>query len=177
MLPAYRRGDVLLIDNRFSDLNIGDIVVYNIPGRDIPIVHRIHVINNPYLLSVRIIYRGSEEESTYLTKGDNNHIHDQQLYEKGWIRRINLISRSVLPSPWLHLRKKPCLCSLFWNVYHLDIGLPLSPLYPFGCDGFVHSYGKGVECVLYCWLNRLFPFVCISKHSNIKQWNLFPARV
>ena len=85
MLPAYRRGDVLLIDNRFSELNIGDIVVYNIPGRDIPIVHRIHVINNPYYLFVMITYRGSEEESTYLTKGDNNRIHDQQLYEKGWM--------------------------------------------------------------------------------------------
>ena len=39
MLPAYRRGDVLLIDNRFGSLKIGDTVVYNIPGRDIPIVH------------------------------------------------------------------------------------------------------------------------------------------
>ena len=48
MLPAYRRGDVLLIDNRFSELKIGDIVIYNVPGRDIPIVHRLHVINNPY---------------------------------------------------------------------------------------------------------------------------------
>lgn len=47
MLPAYRRGDVLLIDNRFSEMKIGDIVIYNIPGRDIPIVHRLHVINNP----------------------------------------------------------------------------------------------------------------------------------
>ena len=49
MLPAYRRGDELLIDNRFGSLKIGDTVVYNIPGRDIPIVHRLHVINNPYL--------------------------------------------------------------------------------------------------------------------------------
>ena len=47
MLPEYRRGDVLLIDNRFHSLQIADIVVYRIPGRDIPIVHRIHVIHNP----------------------------------------------------------------------------------------------------------------------------------
>ena len=53
MLPAYRRGDVLLIDNRFSELKIGDIVIYNIPGRDIPIVHRLHVINNPYCTEVK----------------------------------------------------------------------------------------------------------------------------
>lgn len=50
MLPEYRRGDVLLIDNRFHAIQIADIVVYNIPGRNIPIVHRVHVIHNPYLL-------------------------------------------------------------------------------------------------------------------------------
>lgn len=47
MLPEYRRGDVLVVDNRFHSLKIADIVVYSIPGRDIPIVHRIHVIHNP----------------------------------------------------------------------------------------------------------------------------------
>lgn len=50
MLPEYRRGDVLLIDNRFHTIKIADIVVYNIPGRNIPIVHRVHVIHNPYAL-------------------------------------------------------------------------------------------------------------------------------
>ena len=47
MLPEYRRGDVLVVDSRFHSLKIADIVVYSIPGRDIPIVHRIHVIHNP----------------------------------------------------------------------------------------------------------------------------------
>ena len=92
MLPAYRRGDVLLIDNRFGSLMIGDTVVYNIPGRDIPIVHRLHVINNP----------GSEEESRYLTKGDNNRVHDQQLYQRNqyFIPRDYIYGRCVLYAPY-----------------------------------------------------------------------------
>lgn len=32
--------------------------------------------------SDRLIARGSEEDSHYLTKGDNNRVHDQQLYQK-----------------------------------------------------------------------------------------------
>ncbi|KAK8799307.1 hypothetical protein JH06_1235 [Blastocystis sp. subtype 4] len=92
MLPAYRRGDVLLIDNRFSELKIGDIVIYNIPGRDIPIVHRLHVINNP----------GNEEDAHYLTKGDNNRVHDQQLYQKNqlFIPRDYIYGRSVIYAPY-----------------------------------------------------------------------------
>src|SRR4051812_44499915 len=41
MEPAMQRGDLIVLWNRGRDLNIGDVVVYNVKGRDIPIVHRI----------------------------------------------------------------------------------------------------------------------------------------
>ena len=92
MLPEYRRGDVLLIDNRFHAIQIADIVVYNIPGRNIPIVHRVHVIHNP----------GTEEESRFLTKGDNNQVHDQQLYQQGqyFLNRDNIYGSSIAYAPF-----------------------------------------------------------------------------
>ncbi len=43
MEPAFQRGDLLLLWNRnfFSETNVGEIVVYNVKGKDIPIVHRV----------------------------------------------------------------------------------------------------------------------------------------
>lgn len=34
-------------------------------------------------LSHVIYYSGTEDESRFLTKGDNNRVHDQQLYQEG----------------------------------------------------------------------------------------------
>jgi len=43
MEPAFQRGDLLLLWNRnlMAETNVGEIVVYNVKGKDIPIVHRI----------------------------------------------------------------------------------------------------------------------------------------
>jgi len=41
MEPAFQRGDILLLWNRGADTQIGEIVVYNVKGKDIPIVHRV----------------------------------------------------------------------------------------------------------------------------------------
>jgi signal peptidase len=43
MEPAFQRGDLLVLWNRnlFSETNVGEVVVYNVKGKDIPIVHRI----------------------------------------------------------------------------------------------------------------------------------------
>ena len=40
MEPAFQRGDLLFLWNR-GDTQIGEIVVYNVKGKDIPIVHRV----------------------------------------------------------------------------------------------------------------------------------------
>ncbi len=42
MEPAFHRGDLLLLTNyREEPVRAGDIVVFRIEGRDIPIVHRV----------------------------------------------------------------------------------------------------------------------------------------
>lgn len=71
MEPAFQRGDILFLWNRDPFMDVGDIVVYNAPQRDIPIVHRVvreHIVDgNQYLL----------------TKGDNNDRDDLPLYGYG----------------------------------------------------------------------------------------------
>jgi signal peptidase I len=41
MEPAFQRGDLLFLGNRGQDTKVGEIVVYNVKGKDIPIVHRV----------------------------------------------------------------------------------------------------------------------------------------
>lgn len=41
MEPAFQRGDLLFLWNRGMNTQIGEIVVYNVKGKDIPIVHRV----------------------------------------------------------------------------------------------------------------------------------------
>ena len=41
MEPAFQRGDLLFLWNRGKETQIGEIVVYNVKDKDIPIVHRV----------------------------------------------------------------------------------------------------------------------------------------
>lgn len=42
MEPAFHRGDLLFLTNRVEDpIRVGEIVVFRIEGREIPIVHRV----------------------------------------------------------------------------------------------------------------------------------------
>lgn len=42
MEPAFHRGDLLFLTNFESDpVRVGEIVVFKVEGRDIPIVHRV----------------------------------------------------------------------------------------------------------------------------------------
>lgn len=41
MEPAFQRGDLLFLWNRNKRNAVGDVVVYNIEGKPIPIVHRV----------------------------------------------------------------------------------------------------------------------------------------
>ncbi|KAF2097619.1 signal peptidase complex catalytic subunit sec11 [Rhizodiscina lignyota] len=72
MEPAFQRGDLLFLWNRGMDTQVGEIVVYNVKGKDIPIVHRV----------VRR-FGGGEKPLQLLTKGDNNAADDTELYARG----------------------------------------------------------------------------------------------
>lgn len=43
MEPAFQRGDLLFLWNRnvLKETEVGEVVVYNVKGKDIPIVHRV----------------------------------------------------------------------------------------------------------------------------------------
>ncbi len=43
MEPAFQRGDLLLLWNRniWEETAVGEVVVYNVKDKDIPIVHRV----------------------------------------------------------------------------------------------------------------------------------------
>ncbi|KAK7419688.1 Signal peptidase complex catalytic subunit [Neonectria magnoliae] len=73
MEPAFQRGDLLFLWNRnvLSETQVGEVVVYEVRDKDIPIVHRI----------VRKF--GSGEKAQLLTKGDNNLSDDTELYARG----------------------------------------------------------------------------------------------
>ncbi|PVU90432.1 hypothetical protein BB559_004636 [Furculomyces boomerangus] len=85
MEPAFYRGDVLFLNNGRSPIQIGEIVVYKVAGKDIPIVHR-----------VMRTHTDKETGKQYLlTKGDNNPVDDRGLYTKGqlWIEREAIFGR------------------------------------------------------------------------------------
>lgn len=104
MEPAFQRGDLLFLSNLPSLAKIGDIVVYNIKDRNIPIVHRViksHISSasdanpekkgkkarqsnrGPRVNPLSQSNPGSGPTQMLLTKGDNNDEDDLSLYAPG----------------------------------------------------------------------------------------------
>lgn len=89
MEPAFQRGDLLFLWNRGIDTQVGEIVVYNVRGKDIPIVHRVvRRFGGGYVLSLwpsnDLLLTGDRSAPLQLlTKGDNNMADDTELYARG----------------------------------------------------------------------------------------------
>ncbi|CAG0884773.1 unnamed protein product [Darwinula stevensoni] len=86
MEPAFHRGDLLFLTNYQEDpVRVGDIVVFKIEGRDIPIVHR-----------VIKLHEKKNGTAKFLTKGDNNNVDDRGLYAPGqlWLSRKDMVGRA-----------------------------------------------------------------------------------
>ena len=66
MEPAFQRGDILFLLHEKYPVNLGDVVVFSVEGRDIPIVHRVIKTHAP----------NKKNEQEILTKGDNNYSDD-----------------------------------------------------------------------------------------------------
>eukprot|EP00386_Alphamonas_edax_P008757 GDKI01028527.1.p1 GENE.GDKI01028527.1~~GDKI01028527.1.p1 ORF type:complete len:196 (-),score=55.24 GDKI01028527.1:39-587(-) len=86
MEPGFQRGDILFLTMSEEPLVAGDVVVFKVDGRDIPIVHRI--------ISAHEDLKG---EVNLLTKGDNNPIDDRGLYARRqlWLNKQHLMGRAV----------------------------------------------------------------------------------
>ncbi|KAL0680143.1 hypothetical protein Bca4012_008124 [Brassica carinata] len=87
MEPGFQRGDILFLHMSKDPIRAGEIVVFNIDGRDIPIVHRVIMVHE----------RENTGEVDVLTKGDNNPEDDRLLYAKGqlWLNRHHIMGRAV----------------------------------------------------------------------------------
>ncbi|KEG12683.1 signal peptidase type I [Trypanosoma grayi] len=89
MEPAYHRGDLLLL-HKVTPVNIGDVIVFTLPDRTVPIVHRVH----------RVHEGGGTR--LFLTKGDNNEFDDRTLYPTGhrWVREEDAVGKvfAIIPS-------------------------------------------------------------------------------
>lgn len=89
--PAFARGDLLFLTLEKSPVYIGEIVVFKIKGKDIPIVHRVLEIHTD----------AKTGKDYLLTKGDNNKIDDRGLYNQGispfWynFRRVDAPARAL----------------------------------------------------------------------------------
>ncbi|KAL3203640.1 hypothetical protein MRX96_041831 [Rhipicephalus microplus] len=56
MEPAFHRGDLLFLTNYKEDpIRVGDIVVFKVEGRDIPIVHRVLKLHEKFVPYVGIV--------------------------------------------------------------------------------------------------------------------------
>lgn len=110
MEPAFFRGDLLLLTNdREEPIRAGDIIVFRIDGRDIPIVHRVLKVHERFVDSHAFSSTGRGALATFhfastrddgyvkfLTKGDNNNVDDRGLYSPGqlWLERKDVIGRA-----------------------------------------------------------------------------------
>nr|XP_061796221.1 signal peptidase complex catalytic subunit SEC11A-like isoform X2 [Nerophis lumbriciformis] len=56
MEPAFHRGDLLFLTNRVEDpIRVGEIVVFRIEGREIPIVHRVIKVHEKFVPYIGIV--------------------------------------------------------------------------------------------------------------------------
>ncbi|EGF84301.1 hypothetical protein BATDEDRAFT_85317 [Batrachochytrium dendrobatidis JAM81] len=93
MEPSFQRGDLLVL-SMFSDpIRVGDICVYKIKGKDIPIVHRVLELHESQTSNKTLI----------LTKGDYNPVDDRGLYNRGqlWIEPEDVVGRVVGHIPYM----------------------------------------------------------------------------
>ena len=101
MEPAFQRGDILFLDNSLSDpIRVGEIVVFKIKGRDIPIVHRVLTVHDD----------GDLDGMRMLTKGDNNQVDDRGLYaqHQTWLEREDVLGTAKMCLPYVGT---PLVCS------------------------------------------------------------------
>jgi signal peptidase len=114
MEPAFQRGDILFLDNTPTHAAVGDIVVFKIAGRDVPIVHRVLWLHEhsaasaatgagAAALSASAGTTSGAGEIDYLTKGDNNQMNDRGLYAPGqlWLRRSEILGVAKASVPYV----------------------------------------------------------------------------
>lgn len=113
MEPAFQKGDLLLLTHdREQPIRVGDITVFKIHGRPIPIVHRVIKVHETYVacqfypgIFFQIVINTYSEsgEVKFLTKGDNNNVDDRALYAEGqeWLTKDDVMGRASAYLPYV----------------------------------------------------------------------------
>ncbi|KAJ6697668.1 SIGNAL PEPTIDASE I [Salix purpurea] len=93
MEPGFKRGDILFLHMSRAPFRTGEIVVYNVEGRPIPIVHRV----------IEVHEEGNKGNADILTKGDANLLDDRSFYANGqhWLKPQQIIGRAVAFVPYV----------------------------------------------------------------------------
>lgn len=113
METAVYRGDILFLNNADDPIEVGEIVVFKLAGRDIPIVHRVLKVHEKCVAQARRAWpwrhgasvppppyprdaRRPDGSVDLLTKGDNNSVDDRGLYTPGqlWLSRGDVLGRA-----------------------------------------------------------------------------------
>ena len=100
----------MFLTNQDDPIRAGEIVVFKIKDRDIPIVHRVMKVHEKadgsVSIATRMISINSRASLTLhscclikvevLTKGDNNRVDDRGLYAPGqlWLQREDILGRA-----------------------------------------------------------------------------------
>ena len=61
MEPAFQRGDILFLNNQDDPIRAGEIVVFKIKDRDIPIVHRALKVHERADGGVEVLTKGRHD--------------------------------------------------------------------------------------------------------------------
>ncbi|KAJ3065872.1 Signal peptidase complex catalytic subunit S11C [Quaeritorhiza haematococci] len=85
MEPSFARGDLLFLTLNDEPIRIGDICVFKIKNKEVPVVHRVIELHDDAATGKQFI----------LTKGDNNQVDDRGLYNPGqmWIHKEDVVGR------------------------------------------------------------------------------------
>ncbi|TVY16131.1 Signal peptidase complex catalytic subunit SEC11 [Lachnellula arida] len=78
MAPAFHRGDILLLWNRSSCVQVGEVPVVWFAGNPLPMVHRAVKVFN-----LDCSHDDPSSRQLMVTKGDNNEFEDIPLYPAG----------------------------------------------------------------------------------------------
>lgn len=125
MEPAFHRGDLLFLTNyKEEPVRVGEIVVFKVEGRDIPIVHRVIKLHEKcvififylviiYLFNSSLNFRRADGTVKFLTKGDNNNVDDRGLYAPGqlWLTKKDIVGRARGFLPYVGI------ITIFMNEY------------------------------------------------------------
>ena len=90
---GFQRGTLLVLTNYQKEkIVVGEMVVFKVGGRDIPIVHRV----------IRL-HEAEDGTMKLLTKGDDNDVSDRGLYPPGklWLERKDIIGRPIVVIPYV----------------------------------------------------------------------------